>query len=212
MFLNTISVLANTVELRDEYTGGHTTRVTNYSVLLAHKLNLSAKDVDLIHLGTPLHDIGKIGIRDSILRKPGPLTAEEFQIMKTHTVKGVAILETIPAMAPAIPLVRSHHERWDGKGYPDGLSGKDIPRLARIVAVADTFDAMTSDRPYRAGMPPRKAFKEVENQAGLQFDPECAAAFLKMQDDVVRVMESHTMRMTGTAPVLRPAQVVAAAR
>jgi HD-GYP domain-containing protein (c-di-GMP phosphodiesterase class II) len=163
-------------------------------------------------MGTPLHDIGKIGIRDSILQKAGPLTAEEFQIMKTHTVKGVAILETIAEMAPAIPLVRSHHERWDGRGYPDGLAGADIPRMARIVAVADTFDAMTSDRPYRTGMPARKAFKEIETQAGKQFDPECAAAFLALEDELVRVIESHTLRMNGTAPIPRPVGVVAVAR
>ena len=211
-FLATITALAQAVELRDDYTGGHTLRVAKYSEMLALELKVTAHELYWIRMGTPLHDIGKIGIRDAILQKPGPLTAEEFQIMKTHTVKGVAILETMQDMAPAIPLVRSHHERWDGKGYPDGLSGKDIPRLARIVAVADTFDAMTSDRPYRAGMPPRKAFKEVEAQSGLQFDPECAAAFLSMQEEIVRVMESHTMRMTGTAPIPRPVQVVAAMR
>jgi HD-GYP domain-containing protein (c-di-GMP phosphodiesterase class II)/pSer/pThr/pTyr-binding forkhead associated (FHA) protein len=210
-FLSTITALAQAVELRDDYTGGHTHRVGKYSEMLALELKVTAHELYWIRMGTPLHDIGKIGIRDSILQKPGPLTAEEFQIMKTHTVKGVAILESIPEMAPAIPLVRSHHERWDGKGYPDGLVGKDIPRLARIVAVADTFDAMTSDRPYRAGMPPRKAFKEVETQSGLQFDPECAAAFLRLQDEVVRVMESNTMRMTGTAPIPQPAHVVAGA-
>jgi putative nucleotidyltransferase with HDIG domain len=211
-FLTTITALAQAVELRDDYTGGHTHRVAKYSEMLALELKVNAHELYWIRMGTPLHDIGKIGIRDSILGKPGPLTAEEFQIMKTHTVKGVAILENISEMAPAIPLVRSHHERWDGKGYPDGLSGKDIPRLARIVAVADTFDAMTSDRPYRAGMPARKAFKEVEMQSGLQFDPECAAAFLRLEDDIIRVMESHTMRMTGTAPFPQPTNGVLQAR
>jgi putative nucleotidyltransferase with HDIG domain len=211
-FLATITALAQAVELRDDYTGGHTHRVAKYSEMLALELKVSAHELYWIRMGTPLHDIGKIGIRDSILQKPGPLTAEEFQIMKTHTIKGVAILESIAEMAPAIPLVRSHHERWDGRGYPDGLAGKDIPRLARIVAVADTFDAMTSDRPYRAGMPARKAFKEVEIQSGLQFDPECAAAFLKLQDEVIRVMESHTMRMNGTAPIPEPVNMVAVAR
>src|SRR5215472_11252071 len=99
--------------------------------------------------------------------------------MQTHTVKGATILGTIPDLAPVIPIVRSHHERWDGKGYPDGLTGQNIPRLARIVAVADTFDAMTSDRPYRKGMAFKVAFAEVEKQGGKQFDPECALAFLK---------------------------------
>ena len=151
LFLNTITILAQAVELRDEYTGGHTARVTNYSLLLAQKLNLPAKDIDLIRIGTPLHDIGKIGIDDEILRKPGKLTEAEYEIMKTHTVKGAAIISTIPDLHPIIPIVRSHHERWDGQGYPDKLVGRGHPQLARIVAVADAFDAMTSNRPYHAG-------------------------------------------------------------
>jgi putative nucleotidyltransferase with HDIG domain len=211
-FLATITALAQAVELRDDYTGGHTLRVAKYSEMLALQLKVSAHELYWIRMGTPLHDIGKIGIRDAILQKAGPLTAEEFQIMKTHTVKGVAILETIAEMAPAIPLVRSHHERWDGRGYPDGLAGADIPRMARIVAVADTFDAMTSDRPYRTGMPARKAFREIETQAGKQFDPECAAAFLALENELVPVMESHTLQINGTAPIPSPVSVAAGAR
>src|SRR5262249_25324858 len=148
LFVNTISILAQAVEMRDEYTGGHTARVTNYSLMLSRQLQLSAEEEQFIRIGTPLHDIGKIGIDDAILRKPGRLTAEEFEVMKTHTVKGAAILATVPDLAPVIPIVRSHHERWDGRGYPDGLAGDAISRLARVVAVADAFDAMTSNRPY----------------------------------------------------------------
>src|SRR5205807_8747206 len=133
---------------RDQYTGGHTARVTNYSLLLADQLSLSAGDKELLRIGTPLHDIGKIGIDDAILRKPDRLTPEEFEAMKLHTVKGAEILATVPDLRPVIPIVRSHHERWDGRGYPDALAGKDIPALARVVALADAFDAMTSDRPY----------------------------------------------------------------
>jgi HD-GYP domain-containing protein (c-di-GMP phosphodiesterase class II) len=148
----------------------------------------------LIKIGTPLHDIGKIGIDDAILRKPAKLSKEEFEIMKTHTTKGAKILETVPDLAPVIPIVRSHHERWDGQGYPDRLAGEAIPRLARIVAVADCFDAMTSERPYRAGMPPETAFLEVEKQKGKQFDPEVAAAFLKIRLRIVQEMQAETKK------------------
>jgi HD-GYP domain-containing protein (c-di-GMP phosphodiesterase class II) len=191
LFLNTITILAQAVELRDEYTGGHTTRVTNYSVLLGQQLSLPPRDIELIRTGAPLHDIGKIGIEDSILRKPGRLTAEEFDKMKKHTEMGAAIIAIIPDLLPVLPIVRSHHERWDGQGYPDKLKGEDIPLLARIVAVCDAFDAMTSNRPYhpeKKGRTPEQAFEEVKRQAGKQFDPTCAAAFLDIQEQVVEAM------------------------
>lgn len=191
LFLDTITILAQAVELRDEYTGGHTMRVTTYSILLAQKLSLLSGDLDLIRIGTPLHDVGKIGIDDAILRKPDRLTPEEFAIMKTHTVKGAEIIETVPDLWPIIPIVRSHHERWDGKGYPDGLGGEAIPHLARVVGIADAFDAMTSDRPYRKGMPAEVAFSELEKGAGLQFDPTFAQAFLSMKDEVLRQMQTQ---------------------
>jgi HD-GYP domain-containing protein (c-di-GMP phosphodiesterase class II) len=189
LFLNTITLLAQAVELRDEYTGGHTARVTTYALLLAEQMQLSDEEVERVRLGTPLHDIGKIGIDDAILRKPGRLTAAEYEAMKLHTVKGDEILATLPDLAPVRPIVRSHHERWDGQGYPDGLAGESIPRLARVVAVADAFDAMTSDRPYRKGMPAAAAFAEVERQSGRQFDPECAAAFLALREAIRQEME-----------------------
>lgn len=191
LFLNTITILAQAVELRDEYTGGHTTRVTNYSLLLGQQLELSNQELHLIRIGTPLHDIGKIGIDDAILRKAGRLTAEEFAIMQSHTVKGATILATVPDLVPVIPIVRSHHERWDGQGYPDKLKGEDIPRLARIVAVADAFDAMTSNRPYRKGLPPEVALAEVSKQSGLQFDPDCAKAFLGIRERVLEEMNAR---------------------
>jgi putative nucleotidyltransferase with HDIG domain len=191
LFRNTITILAQAVELRDEYTGGHTVRVTSYSLLLAKHLDVPASDLELIEVGTPLHDIGKIGIDDAILRKPDRLTPEEFEIMKQHTVKGAEIVQTIPDLHPVIPIIRSHHERWDGLGYPDGLRGDAIPRLARIVAVADAFDAMTSDRPYRKGMAPAAAFAEVEKHSGRQFDPECASVFLAIRERVLQEMRNH---------------------
>lgn len=197
LFLDTITALAQAVELRDQYTGGHTQRVTAYAVLLAQELNLPAEDIQLVRIGTPLHDIGKIGIDDAILRKPGKLTPAEFEIMKTHTVKGAKILEQVPDLHPVIPIARSHHERWDGRGYPDGLKEDAIPRLAQIVAVADAFDAMTSDRPYRRGMEPDAAFAEVERQKGKQFAPDCAAAFLRIRSCILQHMQSdlhHTLQ------------------
>ncbi|HEY7310237.1 MAG TPA: HD domain-containing phosphohydrolase [Gemmataceae bacterium] len=188
LFLDTITILAQAVEMRDEYTGGHTLRVCNYALLLAQELNLPASDVELIRLGTPLHDIGKIGIDDAILRKAGCLTPEEFAIMKSHTVMGAEIVSTVPDLRPILPIVRSHHERWDGRGYPDGLAGEAISPLARVVALADAFDAMTSDRPYRNGMSPSAAFAEIEKQIGQQFDPTFATAFLGMQQTLLKEM------------------------
>src|SRR5262249_31820638 len=139
-------------------------------------------------IGTPLHDIGKIGIQDAILLKPDRLTAEEFELMKSHTVKGAAILEPIPALAPVIPIVRSHHERWDGQGYPDGLAMDKINLLARIVAVADAFDAMTSPRPYRPAMPMEKALAELAAKAGTHFDPVCVNAFLAVPHKIRQII------------------------
>jgi putative nucleotidyltransferase with HDIG domain len=195
LFYTTVTVLAQAVEMRDEYTGNHTARVTAYASLIGQHLELSAKELHLIRIGTPLHDIGKIGIDDKILKKESKLTFEEFEIMKTHTVKGAKILEQIADLAEAIPIVRSHHERWDGGGYPDGLAGEKIDRLARIVAVADAFDAMTSDRPYRKGMAAEAAFAEVERMLGKQFDPEAAAAFLSIKPRIIQEMQSETKKI-----------------
>ena len=191
LFLKTIMMLAQMVELRDEYTGGHTQRVTRYADLLAEQLGLPDDERELIRIGTPLHDIGKIGIADEILRAPRRLTPDEFAVMQTHTTLGADYLHAITELHPIIPIVRHHHERWDGTGYPDRLAKADIPRLARIVAVADAFDAITSDRPYhpeQQGKPADEAFAEVELQAGRQFDPECAAGFLAVRDKILEAM------------------------
>jgi putative nucleotidyltransferase with HDIG domain len=203
LFLNAITMLAQAIELKDPYTGGHTARVTSYSLLLAEELKLSPEDTELIRVGTPLHDIGKIGIDDAILRKPDRLTAEEFEVMKLHTVKGDEILATCADLREVRPIVRSHHERWDGKGYPDGLAGEDIHPLARIVAVADAFDAMTSDRPYRKGMSAEMAFAEVRRQSGLQFDPRCAGGFLAIQGRIGQQMRTQVMQTPPSTRALR---------
>ncbi len=189
LFLSTIEILATSVALRDTHTGDHSQRVTRFAILLGQQLHLSAEDLEWIRVATPLHDIGKIGIEDAILRKPGKLTAAEFEVMKTHPTLGAKIIERIPDLHQALPIVRSHHERWDGHGYPDGLKGEDIPRLARIVAVADAFDAMVFDTPYRRGQPVEIAFAEIEKHQGGQFDPDVVTAFLQVRDKVVEEMD-----------------------
>jgi putative nucleotidyltransferase with HDIG domain len=182
LFLNTVTILAQAVELRDIYTGGHTHRVTAIAMLLAHEAKMNEDELEKIRTGTPLHDIGKIGIDDAILRKPSKLTPEESEIMKQHTTKGAAIVMLVPDLIEIIPIVRSHHERWDGKGYPDGLKGEKIPRIARVVAIADAMDAMVSDRPYRKGLSLEKAFEEIGKGRDTQFDPELVDAFLNMRN------------------------------
>jgi HD-GYP domain-containing protein (c-di-GMP phosphodiesterase class II) len=226
LFVQTLTALAQAVELRDDYTGSHTQRVTDYALLLGEELKLSPADRMHLQVGTPLHDIGKIGISDAILLKPGHLTEEEYTYMKSHTWKGAAILEIIPHLTPLIPIVRNHHEHWDGTGYPDHLAGEGISHLARIVAVADAFDAMTTDRPYRIGLAADRAFQEIARKSGAHFDPVCAAAFLRLRprieemmqqqkllmetasrDEVVRVMASLVEGSSGTlnqAPVPNP--------
>jgi putative nucleotidyltransferase with HDIG domain len=198
LFLQTISALASAVEMRDAYTGGHTARVTAYSLIVGEELGLCPRDLEHLRTGGPLHDIGKIGIDDAILRKPDRLTDAEFDIMKTHTELGDDILKAIPEMNDIRPIVRSHHERWDGRGYPDKLAGDAIPMLARVVAVADSFDAMTTKRPYNTNhvKTPEQAFAEVERCSGTQFDPKCAHAFLAARDKVLETMRSS--KATGT--------------
>lgn len=183
-FLEVIQTLAQIIEVRDDYTGGHTRRVTRYAELLAKTLDLPQEQLDLISLGTPLHDIGKIGVDDAILRKPGILTPDELAKMREHTTIGAQILGRIPDLAPLVPIARSHHERFDGQGYPDRLVGENIPILARVVAVADAFDAMTTDRPYRPAMSTEKAFAEVSRLSGSQFDPNVVMVFLAIRDKI----------------------------
>jgi putative nucleotidyltransferase with HDIG domain len=181
MYLATVRMLSHVIEARDENTNSHTQRVTRFALLLGEHLGLSAEDLDVLRLGTPLHDIGKIGIDDVILRKPAPLSPAEQKIMRTHPQRGAEIVAQVRELASILPIVRSHHERWDGKGYPDGLAGKQIPRLARIVAVADAFDIMTSERPYRQPLAPADARAELERHSGTQFDPEVVAALLALE-------------------------------
>jgi len=175
--------------MKDQYTGDHTKRVTDYSLMLAEELRLSPNEKYQIQIGTPLHDIGKIGIDDAILRKPGKLTTDEFEHMKTHTTKGATMLDSMMHLTPMIPIVRHHHERWDGTGYPDHLVQDQTPLIARIVSIADAFDAMTSNRPHRPAMPADRAFLELVAKSGTYFDPNCVNAFMRLRRKIEAMMQ-----------------------
>ncbi len=175
--LATIQALAAAVDAKDSYTKGHSERVAMYAYDLAKYVGVSEEEALLIHRTGTLHDVGKIGVPDAILKKPGRLTREEEAVMQTHPALGEVIVRKVPQLADTLPGVRHHHERWDGAGYPDRLKGEEIPRVARFLAIADTFDAMTSDRPYRKGLPAEVAIDEIERNAGKQFEPEIALAF-----------------------------------
>jgi HD-GYP domain-containing protein (c-di-GMP phosphodiesterase class II) len=170
--------LAEALEKRDYYTGGHTNRVSAYCMAIGGRLNLGEKEMESLWLASILHDIGKIGVEDRVLQKPGQLDAVEFALMSRHSEYGSEILSHLKSHRTVIPGVRSHHEKYDGNGYPDSLKGSDIPLVARIIAVADAFDAMTSDRPYRNALSHRQAFAELERCRGTQFDPDVVDAFL----------------------------------
>ena len=180
--LATIQALAAAVDAKDTYTLGHSQRVAQYAADLCRFIGEPSDFVDLVYKTGTLHDVGKIGVPDGVLNKPGPLTPEERAQMETHPVLGEMIVRKVPQLADTLPGVRHHHERWDGKGYPDGIAGLEIARLARILALADTFDAMTSDRPYRRGMDRSIALREIAKGAGTQFDPELARSFVEMMD------------------------------
>jgi putative two-component system response regulator len=178
--LEILERLALAAEFRDDETGQHTQRVGRTAAVLARALELPVDQVTLIHRAAPLHDVGKLGIPDSILRKPGKLTAEEFEVMKTHTTIGAQILSgsRFPILQLAEEIALTHHERWDGTGYA-GLAGERIPLSGRIVALADVFDALTNDRIYRKALPLEDALAEIELQRGRHFDPAIADAFLR---------------------------------
>jgi putative two-component system response regulator len=175
-------MLANAIELRDRYTRGHVERVMNHALRVAERLGWPESDVSALRFGAILHDIGKIYIRESILSKAGSLTQSEWDEMKQHTVIGAELLKGIPYLTGAIPVIRSHHERWDGLGYPDGLSGEAIPSGARIVAVVDCFDAMTTDRIYHAASSPEEARDEIRKGCGIRYDPAVVDVFLALKD------------------------------
>lgn len=179
VYLSTIEVLATAIDAKDPYTQGHSRRVTQYSVAIAEEMNLSPKEIEDIRYAGLLHDVGKIGIKDSIIRKPGRLTDEEYAIIKKHPAIGAKILRPVDFLADKIPGVLHHHEYYDGRGYPDHLVGENIPLAGRIICVADAFDAMTTNRPYRKGLSVKTAVGELKKFSGKQFDPGCVEAFLR---------------------------------
>ncbi|MCG3117750.1 MAG: HD-GYP domain-containing protein [Candidatus Manganitrophus sp. SA1] len=175
-YLDTLNLLSNLVEGRDPYTAGHTWRVSRYAVAMARQLGWDRKKRSAIELGAAFHDLGKIATEDRILRKAGPLVEEEFEQMKVHPVEGKRLLQGIEMLRPAIVAIYAHHERYNGSGYPEGLRGKEIPAEGRLVAVADVFDALTSNRPYRRPGKVEEALAYLEGQQGILFDPEMVDA------------------------------------
>lgn len=182
-----VRAMSSAIDAKDPYTCGHSDRVARISVRLARELGLPERALNTLYLGGLLHDIGKIGIDDQVLRKPGKLTTEEYDHIKTHPELGERILQGIPQLAPVMPVVRHHHEAWDGSGYPDGLAGKESPLLARIAAVADSFDAMGSDRPYRDGMPIERVEEILREGSGSQWDPEVVDAYFAAREDILEI-------------------------
>lgn len=195
LILASITSLCNALEARDSYTRGHSEAVSDIATKIAFQMGIGEGEIELIRLGGKLHDLGKIGVIDSVLLKPGKLTDEEFAIIKKHPVIGAEILRPVPSLAPIIPIVLYHHERFDGKGYPEGLQGSSIPLWARITAVGDTYHALTSDRPYRAGMPKDKALAIIQQVSGSQLCPDCVDVFIKMElwDKAISSQDNNTV-------------------
>ncbi len=175
--VGTLEALARTIDAKSPWTAGHSTRVAEIAVAIARALHFDAPTQERIRRGALLHDIGKIGIPSAILDSPAPLTDEQMAIIREHPAVGARILEPVPHCADILPMVLQHHERFDGGGYPAGLAGTGISLDARVLAVADVYDAMTNNRPYRRGLPPRDAAVRISEAAGTQFDPDVVAAF-----------------------------------
>jgi len=203
LFLSSIQMLAGAVDEKDPYTRGHSDRVTRYSVLIAKELGLPEEEIEKIRISAQLHDVGKIGIEDRILKKPGALTPDEYEIMKTHTTKGAAILRPVEMLKEMIPGIELHHESLDGRGYPHGLKGDEIPLAPRIIMVADCFDAMTTNRPYQAAMDPEYVVRIINSLVNTKFDPRVVAA-------LTTVFERGDFRLRRTAAVTPEPQAAAA--
>ena len=208
LFMGSIQMLAGAVDEKDPYTRGHSDRVTRYSMLIAKEMDLPAPFLEVLQISAQLHDVGKIGIEDHILKKKGPLTAEEFEVMKTHTTKGANILRPVTQLAEMLPGIELHHEALDGRGYPYGLEGEQIPLLARIIAVADTFDALTTNRPYQHAHTAEQAFEIIQKLAGKRLDPVAVEAIMavyargeiKIQRFVIKRPIANPATATTSAP------------
>lgn len=207
LFMGSIQMLAGAVDEKDPYTRGHSDRVTRYSLLIAKEMNLPSSFMETLQISAQLHDVGKIGIEDRILKKPGALTEEEFEVMKTHTTKGANILRPVPQLAEMLPGIELHHEALDGRGYPYGLQGDQIPLLARVIAVADTFDALTTNRPYQTAHTPEQALQIIKNLAGKRLDPKAIAALLAVYErGEIRIQRFTIKRPVASSTEAAPAQ------
>lgn len=204
LFLGSIQMLAGAVDEKDPYTRGHSDRVTRYSVMIAREMGIYEDYIEIVRISAQLHDVGKIGIEDRILKKPGALTPEEFEVMKTHTTKGANILRPVAQLKDMIPGIELHHESLDGRGYPHGLKGEDIPLLPRIIAVADTFDALTTTRPYQQAYDPKEALNIIRNLSGKRLDPNAVSA-------LCAIYERGEIRVPRPLPFTTPAATAAAA-
>ena len=196
-----LKTLEQTVEAKDDITGGHQQRLGAYATLIGQRLGLSGRALDALHTGARLHDVGKIGVDEAILRKPSALNADEYAQIQQHTLIGEHILGPLCLSAPITAIVRHHHERWDGRGYPDGLVGEDIPLGARIVAVADAFDAMTAERPYSRPMTVEAAIERLRAGAGAQWDPEVVAAMLEVLSEILPARERAVGQISTPRPL-----------
>jgi HD-GYP domain-containing protein (c-di-GMP phosphodiesterase class II) len=207
LFMGSIQMLAGAVDEKDPYTRGHSDRVTRYSMLIAKEMKLDNTFMEILQISAQLHDVGKIGIEDHILKKPGALTEEEFEVMKTHTTKGANILRPVTQLAEMLPGIELHHEALDGRGYPYGLKGDQIPLLARVIAVADTFDALTTNRPYQQAHTPEQALQIIRNLAGKRLDPQAVDALMA----VYARGDIKIQRFTIKRPIMPAATEAAAA-
>jgi putative nucleotidyltransferase with HDIG domain len=200
LFTGVVRAMTSAIDAKDPYTCGHSERVARIAVCLAKELGCDSDQLETLYFAGLLHDIGKIGINDIVLRKEGKLTAEEYEHIKTHARIGYKILVDIKQLDDVLPVVLHHHEQWDGRGYPSGMRADEIPFLARIVAVADAFDAMSSDRPYRKGMPDEKLDAILRDGAGKQWDANVVEAFFRVRDVVGRIASAPVARMTLDEP------------
>jgi len=198
LFIDSIEMIAAAVDARDPYTKGHSRRVSQFSVILAREIGLPEEEVDKIRISATLHDVGKIGIEDRVLKKPGALTQEEFEIMKRHTVMGYEIVRQVKQLTEMLPGIRWHHEALNGRGYPDGVKGDELPLMARIIAVAETFDAITTNQPYQAGSEFPRALEILRKHAGSKYDPIVVDA---MESALAKGMRAKfEMRRRSTPP------------
>jgi HD-GYP domain-containing protein (c-di-GMP phosphodiesterase class II) len=205
-------MLAGAVDEKDPYTRGHSDRVTRYSLLVAKEMGLSPEFMETLRISAQLHDVGKIGIEDHILKKPGALTEEEFEVMKTHTTKGANILRPVTQLAEMLPGIELHHEALDGRGYPYGLQGDQVPMLARVIAVADTFDALTTNRPYQHAHTPEQALQIIKNLAGKRLDPQAVEALLAVYErGEIKIQRFTIKRPIAPQPAEIPAPAAAGA-